>query len=194
MKKKIKSNVIIIAISITVAIIGIVLAIVFDLYGYIGTVGGIILNICIFFGVFGILEIDDWTIWYKRLLIKKYNDTEGTLDIKVYDQGLHKHYKNLPCKVKDYYISNDQCVIFVMTIHLDTLYEIYTSINYFTNGVTIVDKYGQDYKCNKIQYSYPDNELLNVYMEDFNKYLSTNLEMDDKLTINPDSLTYNLKK
>lgn len=197
MGKKIKTNIIIIAVSIIACIIGVVLAFVFDLYSYIGTVGGIIFNACVFFGVFGILEIDDWTIWYKRILIRKFNKTTGTLDMKVYDKYLKKSYITLEAKIDNYLVNNDQAPIFeVILKHGDSSFTLPCSVNVITGGLTIIDIAGKDYKTNKLQIDPINCQYCYTYlhhrMEDFTKWLSKVTDIQD-LTFNPDSLTYNKK-
>lgn len=195
MKKKIKTNIIIIAVSIIACIIGIVLAFVFDLYSYIGTVGGVIFNACVFFGVFGILEIDDWTIWYKRILIRKFSKTNGSVDIKVYDKYLKKSYITLDAKIDNYIVNNDQLPIFQVELTQDeNRFVIPCTINVITGGLTIVDIAGNDYKTTKLQIDPISNEYCYTYlhhrMDDFITWLSTVTNIPD-VTFNPDSLTYN---
>lgn len=148
-------NITIISVSIIITIVGIVLSFIFDLYGYIGTVGGVIINALIFFGAFGALEIDDWTIWYKRLLIKKFNGKSGRLEIKVYDNNLAKTYLSVEARVFGYIINNNQDPIFNLTIYKDetSFFVLPVTFNYITNGVTIVDMANDSYKVGKLQYS-----------------------------------------
>lgn len=208
---KIKSNVVIITIAVIVGIIGIVLSFVFDLYGYIGVVGGAILNICVFFGVFGALEIDDWTIWYKRWVIKKFYNSTGSLCFKVYDENLKKHYVKVDAKVVNYEITDNQDIIFLVRVNIKTPVDnsrIYNGIscmiNPITNGVTILDGYGNTYNCKKLQYSFGDaytnfNKDMIIFKDYLKDRFNENAKYNnlypkcEKLTINPDSFTYKVK-
>lgn len=204
MKKKIRTNAVIIAISIIACIIGVVLAIIFDLYSYIGTVGGIIVNACILFGVFGALEIDDWTIWYKRLLIKKFNNTKGKLDMKVYHYDLSKKYLWFDAEIDGYSTNNNQGVIFTLKLidKSGLSIELPCTINYITGGITICDEACNAYKVGKLQYAssiryssdYGRNKTtLEEKVYDFNMWLRRISEWSYN-SFNPDSLVYTIEK
>lgn len=201
-------NITIITISIIVAIVGIVLSFVFDLYGYIGTIGGIVINAMVFFGVFGALEIDDWTIWYKRLLIKKYNDKKGKLHIKVYDRKLAKQYLELDAEVWGYLVNNNQDVIFNLKVIYEVKGKVSTSesipvtFNYLTNGITIVDIAGKAYKEGTQQDGNIIVALDNyttkpmALQEQIDKFVAFLNKASDKevRSFNPDSLTFEFSK
>lgn len=183
-------NITIITVSVIIAIVGIVLSFVFDLYGYIGTIGGIVINALIFFGVFGALEIDDWTIWYKRWLIKRYNKKQGNLIIKVYDNNLTKSWLEIPFSPLSYSVTNDQTVVW--DIILESSISLHCVINPITNGLTITDAYGNTYKCGKEQYT-RNNKRLDVELDTFNVWLK-NKYLSGTSSFNPDSLTIEIKK
>lgn len=183
-------NITIITISIIIAIVGIVLSFVFDLYGYIGTIGGIIINALIFFGAFGALEIDDWTIWIKRLIIKRYENKTGNLIIKVYNKKLKKAWLSIPFYQLTYYVTNDQVIVW--SLRLKGNQSFHCTINPLTNGVTITDAYGKAYVCGKEQYT-KNNKRLDVELDTFNIWLNNNY-VNDITSINPDSLTLELDK
>lgn len=201
-------NITIITISIIVAIVGIVLSFVFDLYGYIGTIGGIIINAMIFFGVFGALEIDDWTIWYKRLLIKKYNNKKGKLLIKVYDRKLAKQYLELDAEVWGYLVNNNQDVIFNLKVIYEVKDKVSTSesipvtFNYLTNGITIIDTAGKAYKEGTQQ----NGNIVIAYDEYKSRPITLQEQLDNFVgllnrasdtevrSFNPDSLTFEFEK
>lgn len=201
-------NITIITISIIVAIVGIVLSFVFDLYGYIGTIGGIVINAMIFFGVFGALEIDDWTIWYKRLLIKKYYNKKGKLQIKVYDRNLAKQYLELDARVWGYITNNNQDVIFSLEVRyevkdkISTTESIPVTFNYLTNGITIVDIAGKAYKEGTQQDGSIIVALDNyttkpmALQEQINNFVALLNKASDKevRSFNPDSLTFEFSK
>lgn len=182
-------NIAIIVISIIMAIASIVLSFVFDLYGYLGTIGGIVINALIFFGVFGALEIDDWTIWIKRWLIKRYNKKQGNLIIKVYNDELKKTWLEIPFSPLSYTVTNDQTIVWDLI--LENAISLHCSINPITNGVTITDAYGATYKCGKEQYT-RNNKRLDVELDTFNVWLK-NKYASNTTSFNPDSLTIELK-
>ena len=196
-KKKLRlmtaKNITIIVISIIIGIVGIVLSCIFDLYDYIGTIGGIVINALIFFGAFGALEIDDWAIWLKRLIIKKYNGKNGKLIIKVYDNSLTKKWLEIPVTCS-YNVTNDQAIVWNLRMYKNTsMFTLECSINPITNGVTITDTYGKTYKCGKEQYSY-GNVRTDTYVENFCKWLKEYTGERILYSINPDSLTIELNK
>ena len=197
-KKKLRlmtaKNITIIVISIIIGIAGIVLSCIFDLYDYIGTIGGIVVNALIFFGAFGALEIDDWTIWLKRLIIKKYKDKKGKLIIKVYDKNLTKKWLTIPVLNIDYHVTNNQTVVWDLRMYSTSqVFSLECTINPITNGITITDAYGKTYKCGKEQFTY-NGERLDVQMTNFNSFLRNYTGERVLYSFNPDSLTLELDK
>ena len=192
--KKIKlitaRNITIITISIIIAIVGVVLSFIFDLYGYIGTIGGIIVNALIFFGASGALEIDDWTIWIKRLIIKRYEGKTGALIIKIYNKKLEKTWLTIPFYPLTYHVSNDQTVIWSLRLEGDQSF--HCTINPITNGVTITDAYGKTYVCGKEQYT-KNNKRLDIELDTFNTWLGNKFGTSNT-SFNPDSLTVEINK
>lgn len=187
-------NITIIVISIIATIVAVALSFVFDLYGYIGTIGGVIINALVFFGVFGALEIDDWTIWLKRLIIKKYKDKKGKLIIKVYDKNLTKKWLTIPVLNIDYHVTNDQTVVWDLRMYSTSqVFSLECTINPITNGITITDAYGKTYKCGKEQFTY-NGERLDVQMTNFNSFLRNYTGERVLYSFNPDSLTLELDK
>ena len=187
-------NITIIVISIIATIVAVVLSFVFDLYGYIGTIGGVIINALVFFGVFGALEIDDWTIWLKRLIIKKYKDKKGKLIIKVYDKNLTKKWLTIPVLNIDYHVTNDQTVVWDLRMYSTSqVFSLECTINPITNGITITDAYGKTYKCGKEQFTH-NGERLDVQMTNFNSFLRNYTGERVLYSFNPDSLTLELEK
>lgn len=190
-------NIIIVVMSIIIALVGIVLSFVFGLYSQLGTIGGIILNALVFFGAFGALEIDDWTIWLKRLIIKKYHIKKGNLIIKAYrNSNLEKKYLSIPFLPLSYNVTNDQTIVWDLVLSGDhdghSYFSIHCTINPITNGVTITDMYGNTYKVGKEQYC-KSGKRLDIEMDKFNEWLNLHNNFGG-CSINPDSLTVEIEK
>lgn len=190
-------NITIAVISILIGLVVIGIFLYFNLYEELGYVLSITFNIISFSGILGMLEIDDWTIWYKRWIIKKYNLKKGKLEFKIYDSDLNKKWISIPFKQLRYYVTNDQDLVWRMELAKDQIdtnfYILEGSINPITKSFTITDSNGKKYKLGKDQYYY-NGSRLDIAIEEFNFWIKNYITANRILTINPDSFTIVLEK
>lgn len=205
---KLKTNVIWIILLFIVFIVATTLTIIYDLYSVMGTVGTVVFNFLIYAGVIGALEIDDWTIWYKRLVIKKYLRSSGYFECKIYFKNMKKRYIKLPVTIEDYFVTHARKVIFFTkfknihpTLSVNDNRKLYFTINPITNGITICDNLGNDFNPKKLQV-YTTKEGYTDMIENVAYLIDTivrYIELSDNttlnnITINKDSITFKKKQ
>lgn len=132
------------------------LAIVYDLDKWLGPVGTAVANIFIMFGLIGYLEIDDWFLWYKKWVFRKYLGKQGYIALKVYNDKLEKKWVKIPYKFENYIVTNNRTIIFRYDIAYtkDQMIYIYFRINPINSGITITTEDGVDYYPKKSQVEY----------------------------------------
>lgn len=201
---KFKTNIIWLILLFILFVIATILTIKYDLYSVMGTAGTVVLNIIIYTGLIGILEVDDWSIWFKRYVIKKYDGKSGHLKFKIYFKDLKKKYITMPFKIDGYYVTHDRKIIFITMFknifYNDTLDEqrkFYFTINPITNGVTICDNLGNDFNPSKLQF-YCTKEGCISMVENVKYFLDAVIEYTklvdneviENITLNKDSITF----
>lgn len=139
-------------------------------FGYISEVQNILLGLFGVFsaiGLFSFLEIDDWTIWYKRLVIKKYNNKSASMSIKIYDKNLSKSYIEIPIKIIGYNINDKNKVCFMGRISkkddINNFIIFYFTGNMITHSITVVDEYGNDINIKKFSLISDNSNIKNNY-------------------------------
>lgn len=128
-------------------------------------------------------------LWYKRLIIEKFNDKIINLSFNAYDSDLKKHIISTNAKSIDYYITDSQDPIFKAII--DDKINFFFKADLFSKSISLCDRFGNIYKYNDIQISHNTEKLRFLYqdIEEFRKRIPdfSKVEKSNKWTIDPDS-------
>lgn len=185
------------SIIVIVSILIITALIYFDFLSAIGTVISTLITILVSTGLIGCLGIDDWTLWYKTIIVNKFSYTEGNLILKYYqpsNKTIIKSYVTIPMSVKDPLFDQEQRPYFrVCIVDEYQIYTLYMKFNPITGNPTLCDDRGYPYGS-KLYFiremihpnTYSSTEMIRELLCKFLKIPISSRSV----SFNPDSLIY----
>lgn len=168
----------------------------FSLYQMSILVSTIIVNVSIVI----ILNSISSLIWYKKMLINKYDNKNLLIKFSAFDHSLKKFNIKMKGHVDDYFVTDNRDLVFKASLENGKSIFFITSL--FGNSINLSDRFGNNYDYDKIQISPNGSEFKYLYEEIESLRLSipefinlNNIEDKvDKWTIDPESFQIKILK
>lgn len=132
-------------------------------------------------------------IWYKKMILNRFKNKTINLTFIVYDEKLNKYKVNKEFKIIDYFVTDNQNLVFKANSNNTYIHFIGGLIS---KCIKLSDRFGKSYKYDKFQISSDDKKFKLLYREiEQLKIEIPNLlnisENSKKWTIDPNSFYIN---